>query len=93
MDVFEKLKIKIREIESAHKVKRLGIFGSFAAKGASEESDVDVLVEFSEPVDIFEFLDLKEYLETLLDRKVDLVTPRALKPLIKDQILQEVVYI
>ncbi len=50
-------------------------------------------MEFKKTVDIFEFFDLKEYLEKLLNREVDLVTKRALKPLIKDKILNEVVYV
>lgn len=53
----------------------------------------DVLVEFSKPVDIFEFLSLKEYLEYILDRKVDLVTEKALKPQLKNKILREVKYV
>lgn len=57
----------------------------------SEVSDVDILVQFCEPVG-WEFLDLKEFLELILGTKVDLVTVNALKPQIKDKILKEVVY-
>ena len=55
-------------------------------------SDVDVLVEFEKPVDILEFLDVKEFLEGLFERKVDLDTKKALKPLLTDRILKEVLY-
>jgi len=56
------------------------------------DSDVDVLVEFEKPVDILEFLDVKEFLEGLFERKVDLDTKKALKPLLTDRILKEVLY-
>ena len=56
------------------------------------ESDFDVLVEFQNPVGIFEFLRLRHRLEKLLGRRVDLVTPAALKRQLRDQILKEAVY-
>ncbi len=73
------------------KVKEIGIFGSYVRGEESEKSDVDILVEFSEPIG-WEFIDLMEFLEEILGRKVDLVTVRALKPQLKDKILKEVVY-
>jgi predicted nucleotidyltransferase len=73
------------------KVKEIGIFGSYVRGEEFEESDVDILVEFSEPIG-WEFIDLMEFLENILGRKVDLVTVRALKPQLKDKILKEVVY-
>lgn len=81
---------KLRDI---YRVSRLGIFGSFARGEAKESSDIDILVEFSDSVDIFHFIRLQYHLTEILGRRVDLVTPDALKPLIKDQILQEVLYI
>jgi predicted nucleotidyltransferase len=74
-----------------YKVKSIGIFGSYARKQETEKSDIDILVSFSEPVG-WEIVDLKEYLENLLGKKVDLVTESALKPQIKDAVLKEVVY-
>ena len=81
------------EIQSNFKVKELGVFGSFVRNEQREESDVDILVEFSEPVGMFHFLDLEEYLATLLATKVDLVSNKALKPFIKDYVLNEVQYV
>ncbi len=74
------------------KVKEIGIFGSYARGEYMEVSDVDILVEFSEPVG-WEFFDLKELLAEVLNQKVDLVTIGGLRPQLKDKILQEVVYI
>lgn len=74
----------ISELRNAYRVSRLGIFGSFARGEANELSDVDILVEFSDSVDLFHFIRLQCHLSGILGRKVDLVTPEALKPEIKD---------
>ena len=59
-------------------VKRIGLFGSFASKTADDESDIDLLVEFHEPIGL-RFMELVDYLETLLGRKVDVLTPAGLQ--------------
>ncbi|MBL7073758.1 nucleotidyltransferase family protein [candidate division KSB1 bacterium] len=73
------------------KVKEIGIFGSYVQGEESEESDVDILVEFYEPIG-WEFIDIKEFLEEILGKDVDLVTVGALKPRLRDKILKEIVY-
>lgn len=73
-------------------VRRLGIFGSFATGQPRPGSDVDVLVEFSQPLG-WEFFELEELLENALQRRVDLVTVDALKVQLRDQILAEVRYV
>lgn len=78
-------------LKEKFKVKEIGIFGSCVRGEESEESDVDILVEFYEPIG-WEFIDFKEFLEEILGKEVDLVTVRALKPQLKDKILKEVVY-
>ncbi len=55
-------------------VKSLSVFGSVARGEAGPESDVDLLVEFKRPIGLFEFIDLREFLEKELQRPVDLVT-------------------
>ena len=74
-------------------VKEIGIFGSVARGEQTAVSDVDVLVEFSEPVGFFTFLDLESFLSKTFGKKVDLVTKRALKPAVKDQILKDAIYV
>ena len=54
---------------------------------------MDVLVEFYKPISLFKFIDLKEFLEKKLKNEVDLVTKKGTKPIIKNSILNEVVYI
>jgi len=89
------LEAKLREykpiLEDRYFVKRIGLFGSYARDEQKEDSDIDIIVEFSRPVG-FRFIELKLYLEEILNSKVDLVTPNALKPQIKEQILKEVSY-
>lgn len=82
-------KEKLRE---KYKVKEIGIFGSYIRDEQKKKSDVDILVEFYEPVG-WEFIDLGYYLEDILGIKVDLVTPGALREKIKDRVLREVVFL
>jgi predicted nucleotidyltransferase len=60
------------------KVKEIGIFGSVVRGEDKETSDVDILVEFEEPIGFFKFLELEEYLSDLIGRKVDLVSKKLL---------------
>jgi predicted nucleotidyltransferase len=93
MNPSELIREHLPELRNEYMVSKIGIFGSFARGEATNASDVDILVEFSRPVDLFHFIGLQDRLAEILGRKVDLATPRALKPLIKDQILREVLYI
>ena len=74
-------------------VERLSLFGSVARDQAGDDSDVDILVEFvpGTPIGIFEFLDVQEFLATLLGAKVDLATPASLHPRLREAILREAV--
>jgi hypothetical protein len=79
------------QLSDRFKVKEIGVFGSYARGQQKEDSDIDILVEFSEPVGFFTFLDLEEYLAGVLGIKVDLVSKKALKPRIGKHILHELV--
>jgi predicted nucleotidyltransferase len=81
------------EMEALYGVQRLGLFGSYIREGQRKRSDIDILVAFSRDIDLFEFLDLREYLESRLHAKVDLVMETALKPAIGKRILSEVEYV
>ena len=69
----------------------LALFGSTARGEAGPESDVDLLVEFNRPVGLFELVDLKDYLEGLLGRPVDLVTRDSLRRQLRERILKEAI--
>lgn len=73
-------------------IKKIGVFGSYSRGEETPESDVDILVELFEPLG-WEFFDLKEYLEEILAKNVDLVTENAIRPKLKDKILNDVIYV
>jgi hypothetical protein len=75
------------------KVKSISLFGSYLRGEQKKNSDLDILVEFNETIDLFEFIKLENYLTEILGCKVDLVMKDALKPRIKDRILNEAVSI
>ncbi len=88
------LKKHSRELKEKFGIKELGIFGSYVREEQRESSDVDILVEFKEGYKTFDnYMDLKFYLEELLNVKVDLISKTALKPRVKPYILKEVVYV
>ena len=74
-------------------VGKLSLFGSFARDEAREDSDVDLLVEFNRPIGLFEFVRLQRELGTHIGRPIELVTPAALKPQLRDRILSEAVVV
>ena len=92
-EILKILRIIFDEISLEYKVKRIGLFGSFVKNVESEESDIDILVELSEPISLFRIANLKDLLTQKFGRKVDLVLKGGLKPLIKERILEEVVYV
>lgn len=81
------------EIEARYGVMRLGLFGSYVREQQRKKSDIDILVSFCRDIDLFEFIDLREYLEARLHHKVDLVMETALKPALGKRILSEVEYV
>jgi uncharacterized protein len=97
MKTFEKLKDILaehkQEIKDRFKVEEIGLFGSYVHKEQKKKSDLDVLVSFSETIDLFMFGQLENYLSDILGVKVDLVMKDALKPRLKDSILNEAVYV
>ena len=79
------------ELEENFQVKSIGLFGSVVRGNPGGASDIDILVEFQQPVGMFRFLELEEFLSGRLGGKVDLVSKKALKPEIGRAILAEVV--
>lgn len=73
-------------------VNRIGYFGSYADGTATENSDLDILVEFSKPLG-WKYFDLEDLLENNLKLKIDLVSSKALKSQLKEIILDQVRYV
>jgi predicted nucleotidyltransferase len=79
------------ELREKYGMQTLSLFGSVARDEARPDSDVDLLVEFNRPVGLFGLVALQDYLESLFGHKVDLGTPRSLRPELKSHVLQEAV--
>ena len=71
--VIETLKEKYSYLRDNFGVKRIGLFGSFAKGKEKEGSDIDILVEFEKPIGL-KFMELAEYIEELLSKRVDILT-------------------
>ncbi|MEW6002143.1 MAG: nucleotidyltransferase family protein [Nitrospirota bacterium] len=95
MSKLEEIKNKIKEnmptLRDNYKVKTLSVFGSYIRGEQGEGSDIDILVEFYETIDLFKFIELENFLSETLSIKVDLVMKDTLKPRIRDNILREAV--
>lgn len=73
-------------------VREIGIFGSFARNEQQTNSDVDVLVDLEQ--NTFDaYMDLLFFLEGLFGRKVDLVVKDTIKPMIRNRVLRETLYV
>ena len=94
--VIQVLRDEYPYLASEYGVKRLGVFGSHAKGLATETSDVDLVVEFARPIG-FKFIEFTEYLETLLGKKVDVLTPVGIQGIrierIARSIQESVVYV
>jgi predicted nucleotidyltransferase len=75
-----------------YKVKNIGVFGSFANGTQSESSDLDILIDLDEPLG-WKFFELKDFLESEFNRPVDLVTQKALKKQLKENILSQTKFV
>jgi uncharacterized protein len=92
-DIIKHIKGCKSELVREYNVKEIGIFGSCVRGESNELSDIDILVDFHNPIDLFKFLELEDKLSEVTNGKVDLVSKKALKPEIGKIILQEVQYL
>jgi predicted nucleotidyltransferase len=76
--ILELLQAKYPFLATEFGVSKIGLFGSFAKGQSDETSDIDIVVEFDRPIG-FRFIELVEYLENLLGRKVDVLTPAGIQ--------------
>lgn len=80
-------------IQQKYHVSELGIFGSYVRGEQQEDSDLDVLIDYTEAPSLLELLDLEFYLSDRLRIKADVVTKKGLKSRYRKRILAEVVYV
>ena len=81
------------ELHEQFGVQSLAVFGSASRGTLRNDSDVDVLVCFREPARPELYFGLKDYLESLLGREVDLATESMLKPRFRERIKDELTYV
>lgn len=94
-EVLAYLQDKKAEFFSKYQLEKLGLFGSYARNEASIESDIDLLVDFRpDTADLYEKkMEMKSFVESRFNRKVDICTEKYIKPYFKNQILRSVIYV
>lgn len=92
-EIILKLKAQKKYLHDTYSVTRLGLFGSFSRGEETSDSDVDILIEFRDVPGMKEFFSTEEYLEGILNRKIDLVRENAIRPELKERIMSELILI
>jgi uncharacterized protein len=92
-EIISKLKAQKAILFKKYKIKNIGIFGSYIRNEETNDSDIDILVEFTETPGMKEFFQAEEYLEKLLNKKIDMVREKAIRKELKEEIMSEVIYI
>jgi len=93
-EAMEILRNQSSHMRSVYHVVDIGVFGSCVTGNLKKHSDIDVLVSFEKGrKDLFNYMRLKQYLEGLLGRKVDLVMKEAVKPRLRERIFSEVMHV
>jgi uncharacterized protein len=80
-------------VAKEYSVNKIGVFGSVARNEQTRQSDIDLLVEFSKAVGFVTFMRLENFLSKRLGEQVDLVTSDSLQPVIRQDVLSEVIYV
>ena len=83
---------EFKDLLKRYKVKRIAIFGSYARGQEKKNSDIDFLVEFHRGADLLDQVGLKQDLQDMLKKQIDVISHKALSKYIKDRVLKEAVY-
>ena len=92
-EILAKLEALKPELKRRYKVREIGVFGSWVRGEQGKKSDIDVLVEFEESADLFDWIGLSLYLEEIFGCPVDVVPRKALRPELQAVVLKQVVKI
>ena len=92
-EVLEILEKDLPYLKKVFHVEKIGLFGSYARQEQTEESDLDLMVEFEKTPDFFELSDLEEHLSGLVGFKVEIVTPGGLKDRVKQNIMEDMEFV
>ncbi|MFC1583948.1 nucleotidyltransferase family protein [Fibrobacterota bacterium] len=90
-EIIRRLEALKTELMARYKVKGVELFGSFARKDQGTNSDIDILLDFEDGADLFDFVGVGDFLEADLKRKVDVVPKNALRKEIRETVLKEAV--
>jgi len=87
------LRAELPYLRRRWKIDQLGIFGSYVRGEETGDSDLDLLVTFTEKPDLFDYVALERHLEDLLGLSVDVGMPTELRPSFRDRVEQDVEYL
>lgn len=90
-DLRHEIVIVLHKVPGRDRIRRVSLFGSYARGATHEGSDIDLLIKFSAPVGFFDLVRVQRDLERSLQRKIDLVTPGALSPYFRGEVLRTAV--
>ncbi|MCL0034738.1 nucleotidyltransferase family protein [Dehalococcoidia bacterium] len=82
-----------KELEKKYKVKSIAIFGSYVRGEQIEDSDIDILVEFTKPVSLLHIVSVENYLSDILGIKVDVIPKKNIHEELKEIILSEAIQV
>ena len=94
-EILDFLKANKDSLKSKYRIKKIGIFGSYARNEQTEKSDMDIILDWEEDLDDIygTKYDLREYLKSVFKKEVDICTERAIKPIFKPYILKDAIYV
>lgn len=93
VEVLKILEKDLPYLKKVFHVEKIGLFGSYARGEQTEQSDLDLMVEFEKTPDFLELSDLEEHLSDLVGFKVEIVTPGGLKNRIKHNIMKDMEFV
>ncbi len=82
-----------QELQKKYGITKIGLFGSYARDEANDESDIDIAVEIDSDNKFRSFFGLKYFIENGLNHQIDLGIESSLKPIAKDTILRDIIYV
>jgi predicted nucleotidyltransferase len=88
-EVQKKVRAAVQRLPHKERIRKIALFGSQLHEAAKADSDVDLLIEFTEPISFFQLHDLEEALKKAVGREVDVVTPEFLSQYFRDDVLRE----
>ncbi len=93
MENIKDIKEKLIPILEQNDVKKSSLFGSVARGEENKDSDIDIIVEFKKDKSLFDLVRMERQIKKALGRKVDLLTPKSIHPLLLDYIMKDQVQI